>query len=90
MAPHEPDDDRRALALFDALSEQLPADREAALAIGHRRPSLLGRGLDREFTPQELRDLVEAYDGEVAASGNDWGGARIELRLPAPQSRSQT
>lgn len=37
-----------------------------------------------------VRDLVEAYDGEIAASGNDWGGARIELRLPAPQSRSQT
>ncbi len=32
-----------------------------------------------------VRDLVEAYDGEVSASGNDWGGARIELRLPAPK-----
>jgi two-component system sensor histidine kinase PhoQ len=32
-----------------------------------------------------VRDLIEAYDGEMSGSLNDAGGARIEIRLPAPK-----
>lgn len=33
-----------------------------------------------------VRDLVEASDGTLSGGGNDWGGARVEIRLPAPRS----
>lgn len=31
-----------------------------------------------------VRDLVEACDGTLSGSSSDWGGARVEVRLPAP------
>jgi len=32
-----------------------------------------------------VRDLVEACDGTLSGGNNDWGGARVEIRLPAPR-----
>ena len=37
-----------------------------------------------------VRDLIEAHDGSLTGGGNDWGGARVELRLPAPRGADPT
>lgn len=60
---------------------------------GNEDPALLfGRGVRAdESRPGHglglsiVRDLIEAYDGEMTGSRNESGGARIELRLPAPK-----
>ena len=58
------------------------ADPQALFERGARADeSRPGHGLGLSI----VRDLVEAYDGSMSAGRNEWGGARIELRLPAPR-----
>lgn len=89
MAPHEPDDDRRALALFDALSEQLPADREAALAelAGkspglHRRVKAMLATLDAEASRALVQPLAPpAMARAEHAAGDELAGYRLLREL---------
>ncbi len=64
---------------------------------GQQNPSaLFGRGVRAdESRPGHglglaiVRDLVEAFDGEIHAGSTKSGGARIELRLPAVKDAAQ-
>ena len=61
-----PDDDRRALALFDALSEQPPADREAALAELAKSPGLHRR----------VKAMLATLDAEASCARAAAGATR--------------
>ena len=63
------------------------ADPRSLFARGVRADeSRPGHGLGLSI----VRDLIEAYDGEMSGERNDWGGARIELRLPAPKDSARS